>query len=390
MMLKMKIQATTTCLLMFVVAGCTLLASVAESAVETTTKSSALSSSCNFEEWQLYHGKQQQYATRTELDKRRGIWLANQEHVEQHNSAFDAGYTLYAKSMQGPFADLEDDEFAQQYLMDPQDCSATTHVSSGRLRPLLSSSLQQDENAHVNHHPFHVDWRTKGIMTPVKSQGHCGSCWTFSTSGCLEAHVCLAAGKDDCIHWTGLAEEQLVDCAGDFNNHGCQGGLPSQAFAYLKYNGGMASEDDYPYTAPSRNGTAGTCHVPKSGYKAMVAEVFNITQYDEDDLVHAVAEVGPVSVAYQVFPDFRLYSHGIYDSYNHTTNTTMCHSGPHDVNHAVVAVGLGTSSTSSGGGGVDYYIIRNSWSGTCVADRSIHSFIHQSHSNAKCVWHISN
>lgn len=36
----------------------------------------------------------------------------------------------------------------------------------------------------------------------------------------------------------------------------------------------------------------------------------------------------------------------------------MCHSGSHDVNHAVVAVGLGTSHDD----GVDYYIIRNSWS----------------------------
>ena len=36
----------------------------------------------------------------------------------------------------------------------------------------------------------------------------------------------------------------------------------------------------------------------------------------------------------------------------------MCHSGNHDVNHAVVAVGLGTSEKT----GKDYYIIRNSWS----------------------------
>ena len=32
-----------------------------------------------------------------------------------------------------------------------------------------------------------------------------------------------------------LSTQQLVDCAGAFNNHGCDGGLPSQAFEYIRY-----------------------------------------------------------------------------------------------------------------------------------------------------------
>lgn len=40
-----------------------------------------------------------------------------------------------------------------------------------------------------------------------------------------------------------------MDCAGDFDNNGCDGGLPSHAFEYIKYAGGIESEVTYPYYA---------------------------------------------------------------------------------------------------------------------------------------------
>ena len=46
-----------------------------------------------------------------------------------------------------------------------------------------------------------------------------------------------------------FAEQQLVDCAQAFDNHGCNGGLPSHAFQYVKYAGGIETEEDYPYMA---------------------------------------------------------------------------------------------------------------------------------------------
>ena len=59
--------------------------------------------------------------------------------MERHNAAYVAGFTTYAMSTAGPFADLTDEEFEELYLMKRQNCSAT-HVSSG---PVPSS---YDEN----------------------------------------------------------------------------------------------------------------------------------------------------------------------------------------------------------------------------------------------------
>lgn len=73
------------------------------------------------------------------------------------------------------------------------------------------------------------------MVSPVKNQGACGSCWSFSTVGAMESHWnILGKGKN-----LTFSEQQLVDCAGDFDNHGCNGGLPSHAFEYIRYTGGL-------------------------------------------------------------------------------------------------------------------------------------------------------
>lgn len=81
-----------------------------------------------------------------------------------------------------------------------------------------------------------------------------------------------------------LSEQQLVDCAQGYDNHGCSGGLPSHAFQYFTDLGGIATEVNYPYTAKD-----GVCK-----YKTEMADVavrggsINITAYDEVELLHAI------------------------------------------------------------------------------------------------------
>jgi cathepsin H len=230
------------------------------------------------------------------------------------------------------FSDMTEEEFFEHYniqAMADQTCSATA-----------SPKITYEGDI-----PDEVDWRKRPmphnvpVVTEVKDQGHCGSCWTFSTTGAMESHYALMTGK-----YALLSEQQLVDCAQDFDNHGCSGGLPSHAFEYIRYNG-IAFESRYPYHAKDEE-----CHYEEQYNKfATVKESFNLTKGDEQQLTETIANNGPVSVAFQVVNGFKDYESGVYTS-------DVCKNGETDVNHAVLAVGYGTED------GLDHYIIKNSWS----------------------------
>merc|ERR1712127_575988 len=94
------------------------------------------------------------------------------ESIIEHNS--QPGVT-YKKGV-NQYSDMTEEEFVRHFHLDAtteQNCSATSERQSVNKKVAFGDI------------PSTWDWRTVGGVSPVKNQGHCGSCRTFSTVGCL-------------------------------------------------------------------------------------------------------------------------------------------------------------------------------------------------------------
>jgi C1A family cysteine protease len=185
-------------------------------------------------------------------------------------------------------------------------------------------------------HPASFDWRDSGgkdWVTPVKSQGGCGSCWAFSVVGVIESRINIALNNSD--YDADLSEQDLVSCSGEGNCSGSDSLRPVLAYAR---SSGIVSEPCFPYSA--KDVPCQRCADADSGkVKVLDYAMFS----GPDQIKQAVAAYGPVTVQMAVYGDFYDYSSGIY----------RYAWGPLEGYHAVSIVGY----DDNGG----YWICKNSW-----------------------------
>lgn len=188
--------------------------------------------------------------------------------------------------------------------------------------------------------PSSIDWVEKGAVTPVKDQGQCGSCWSFSTTGAMEGAYFNKYGT-----LVSLSEQNFVDCDKRENggsDMGCHGGLMDSAFDWAKKWGGVCTEEAYPYVSGTTK-ERGTCKTDCQKYAA--PKSYTDVQKNSDSAMMSALAQQPVSIAIEADqPAFQLYKDGVF--------TAECGT---NLDHGVLAVGYGTLD------GVDYYKVKNSW-----------------------------
>jgi cathepsin L len=185
--------------------------------------------------------------------------------------------------------------------------------------------------------PDSIDWRKKGLVTPIKDQGQCGSCWAFSTVASVEGQHALVNGN-----LTSLSEQNLVDCSNAEGNMGCDGGLMDQGFQYIIDNKGIDTEASYSYEAVDD-----TCRFKRRNVGATIDSFVDINSGSELSLQLASATIGPISVAIDASSfEFQFYSDGVYTD-------TECSSVFLD--HGVTVVGYDSLQN------VPYWTVKNSW-----------------------------
>ena len=191
--------------------------------------------------------------------------------------------------------------------------------------------------------PASVDWGLAGVLTDVKDQGLCGSCWAFVTTGIVEALVAIQTG-----FLISLSEQHLIDCNEIGNNFGCDGG---NYFYGLQQISPFYSAKSYPFVddQAERYVSESICSSPGAEEASLVTSNVTLLQHPSftiSDLMALVAK-HPVGVGASGYQDvFRTYKGGILDS-------DLC---GNDIDHALLLVGYGTSDN-----GTPYWLLKNSW-----------------------------
>jgi hypothetical protein len=222
--------------------------------------------------------------------------------------------------------------------------------------------------------PDELNWARTKVVTPVKNQGGCGSCWAISVVEGVESMFILYVEEG---FQEVFSTQQIASCSE--GAWGCGGGHPVDGYKYL--NGianlglGLAQGVFWPYMqsfTPEGRCDYKNCTAPCGirdlsevrTYRHLIGDYAIVTEtllaipacppyspcekQDLDGMALALAEVGPLSVCVNAM-NWQAYQGGVMtrEACGGITNE--------DLDHAVQLVGFNRSAP------IPYWIVRNSW-----------------------------
>ncbi|CAI2374074.1 unnamed protein product [Moneuplotes crassus] len=263
------------------------------------------------------------YETENEYNFRREIFNKNLEIINAHNAK---GFS--SKLGVNEFTDWTDEEYKSMLGL--------------RRQPLRSSQTLKTIKAKGEPELVSIDHRNEGLVTDVKNQGACGSCWAFSTVASIEGAYAKEHGE-----LKSFSEAHLAEC--DKFSGGCMGGWMINGLLFFTQRGPITDEE-YPYSLP-----LGTCREAEleSNYESL-PYAFRVED-DEDSLYEALTH-NVVSVSIRAENDkFRHYQSGILDEEDDCGT---------EIDHGVTLVGYEADG--------DYWIVKNSWGGSWGNEGYVH------------------
>jgi len=270
-----------------------------------------------FSDWM---GKHNKVYSSSDFQNRFNIFKSNMDYVRDWNA--NNKQTILGLTI---FADLSNAEYQATYLGTRFDGSKRLAASS-----LIPELVVAAPNTTV-------DWVSKGAVSPIKNQGDCGSCWSFSTTGSVEGIHFLTTKN-----LVSLSEQNLMDCSDSYGNQGCNGGLMDDAFQYIIDNKGLDTESSYPYQGV----TSTNCQYKAANSGATITGFTDVKAGSESALLTA-SNSQPISVAIDAsHQSFQMYTSGVYYE-------AQCSSSQLD--HGVLVVGYGVDD------GKDFWLVKNSW-----------------------------
>ena len=223
----------------------------------------------SFENW--VHQFNKEYQTIGEKAKRMLIWLENHVLIETHNAKVSKSFTLghnefsdmthseFKKQMKlGEFTpelinrddkvfnfmeyneENEEEEEVMSNLRGSTESAAVIAEERRKLQVPIEPPSTSKDTPTTPTTTDEKDWHHLGFMGPIRQQGTCGACWSFSSIGAIESAMAInkfnsltpekqseliqSNTNNNLELITPLSEQNLIDCD-TLHEKGCAGGL---------------------------------------------------------------------------------------------------------------------------------------------------------------------